>query len=73
MDNKGLIRMKNGIKNWNSKKMTEIIIKGKFVVEGISAFDNVRFPLKLLKLKIFPMQPYRIEQFLSYEEGGEDV
>ena len=48
--------------------MTELIIKGKFIIEGLPGFNNVKFPLKYLKLKMFPVQPYMVEAFSSYEE-----
>ncbi len=48
--------------------MVNIIIKGKFVVEGLNGFNNVKLPLKYLEIKVFPIQPYQIEAFSSYEE-----
>ena len=52
--------------------MTDITIKGKFTIEGLSGFDNVKLPLRFLKLKLFPIQQYMIEALSSYEEKPEE-
>ena len=53
--------------------MTEMTIRGKFTIEDLPGFDNVKQPLKYLKLKMFPIQPYMVEGFSSYEEPTEST
>ena len=48
--------------------MTDIEIREKFIIDGLPGFDLVKLPLKYLRLKIFPIQPYLVEAFTSWQE-----